>query len=81
MSSYFQTARNNLVLDSATMVTCLNILMNLNTKIFNVALVSLNGLNANTTGVLQKSLTSKEIGRLLKLVKDFQGEYYFNRSS
>lgn len=81
MSSYFQTAHNNLVLDCATTVTCLNIVMNLNTKIFNVALVSLNALNANTTGVLQKSLTSKEIGRLLKLVKDFQGEYYFNRSS
>lgn len=59
MSSYFQTARNNLVLDCATMVTCLNILISLNRKIFDVALISLNALNANTVGVLQKSLTSK----------------------
>ena len=59
MSSCFQTAHNNLVLDCATMVTCLNILMSLNTKIFNAARISLNALNANTIGVLQKSLTSK----------------------
>lgn len=81
MSSYFQTAHNNLVPRLCHNSNLSEHPHDLNTKIFNVALVSLNALNANTTGVLQKSLTSKEIGRLLKLVKDFQGEYYFNRSS
>lgn len=59
MSSYFLAAYSNLILDCATTVTFLNILMSLNAKIFNVALISLNALHANTIGVLQKSLTSK----------------------
>lgn len=81
MKNCFQITCSNLALDCATMVTGLNILMSFNTKIFNVALVSLNALNANIIGALQKSLPRKQIGRLLKPVKIFEGEYYFNRRS
>lgn len=81
MNNYFQIAHSNLALDCATMVTGLNILMSFNTKIFNVAIVSLNVLNANIIGALQKSLPRKQIGRLLKPFKNFEGEYYFNKRS
>lgn len=81
MNNCFQIAHSNFVLDCATVVTGLSILMSFNTQIFSVALGSLNALNANTIGALQKTLPNKQIGRLLKPVKIFEGEYYFNRRS
>lgn len=81
MKNCFQIACSNLALDCATMVTGLNIPMSFNTKIFSVALMSLNAPNANTIGALQKSLPRKQIGELLKPVKIFEGEYDFNRRS
>lgn len=52
MSNYLKILCNNLVLDCVTTVTCLNILMDFNMKVFNVALLRLNFLNVNTNGML-----------------------------